>query len=230
MATVKFIIGITTGRSGSMSLAHFLNKQPDIKFSHEGLKLPFWPIFDLYPQALKTLREGLKDSPIVGDISPMWVNYLDRFVRDVGRDNVKIIWLDRGSPGQVVTSFDSYKRYEKHSPRGAFGMYPILERKYSRDALRRTVDLMEWLISCCEMQFGDIMAKWEMKDLNDKDAQKNLLHWLGIPTERHVYGMERTNIRHDLVKKFRKNKNEGRDRGVFEVGGYDIGGEDDPYK
>jgi hypothetical protein len=222
----KYIIGITTGRSGSMSFAEFLNQQPGVNFSHELCGLAFWPIFDTYPRALSVLQS--RPGEVVGDISPMWIMYLDRIVRDVGRDNIKIIHLDRGNPQQVATSFDSYKRYEKTPYNGAFGKYPVMERKYSRQAIDRSVDLVLWLIDCAEKQFGDIMAHVMMKDLNSKSMQESLLDWLEIPTDGRIYGMPRKNLRVELVKKFRA--------GLPPIkidpdhNNYDIGGDNDPYK
>lgn len=198
--TTRYLIGITTGRSGSKSFAEFLNNQKDIHFSHEGCKLTFWPIFDTYKEALLHLTS--RDAPIVGDISPFWVNYLDRLEDDI--PGYRVIWLERGNLDQVVTSYDSYKKYDFST--NPFGLFPVFEEKYSREAVRRTVYLMNFLCECAEMQLGDRMAKVKMSDLNFESFQKNLLNWIGIPGEDHVYGMPRKNLRCDLVKKYKQDK------------------------
>lgn len=222
----KYLIGITPGRSGSKSFAQFMDNQKDVSFTHEGCYVGFWPIFDTYPGALNELKK--REGKIVGDISPFWVMYLDRIVRDLGRANVRILWLDRGNLDQVATSFDAYKRFDVYHPDGAFGAYPVHEKRYSRDAILRTVQLVDWLCDCAESQFGDIMAYWEMKELNKESAQRAFLNWLGIPEEDHVYGMPRTNLRHDRAKQIKEDR--GRDKKCISAYNPKIGTDEDEFK
>lgn len=202
--TPLLLIGLTTGRAGSKSLASFLDKQPGIDFTHEGYILPFWPVFDTYEFAHDGLKRRL-DTPgalIVGDISPYWVNYADRIVKDF--DNVKFLRLDRENPDQVVTSFDAYKRYEEQAE--WWGNYPILDKHYSVEAIRRTIKLMLWLLGCCEAQWGHNMAGVMMHHLSDQRTQKGILDWLKYPEEGRVYGMPRENLRVDMIKRFKSER------------------------
>jgi len=226
MSGKLYLIGITPGRSGSKSFAQFMDKQKDCSFSHEGCQLGFWPIFDTYPRALKTLKE--KEGKIVGDIAPFWVMYLDRVVRDLGRANVRIVWLTRANTGQIVTSFDAYKKFDIYHPKGAYGQYPIHEKKYSRDAIARTVDVVNWLCYCAESQFGDIMAYWEMHELNKRANQRAFLKWLGIPEEDHVYGMDRVNVRSDRIRLQKEKRNQPPEG--FDAFNPKIGTDEDEFK
>lgn len=200
----EYLIGLTTGRSASKSLATFLDNQKHVNFSHEACGIPFWPCMNLYYTAVEKLKQRAKDTElkIIGDISPMWVMYVDRLVEDL---DCRFIWIERGNLDQVVTSFDSYKRYERLPEKSTWwGNYPVFDKKYSVEAVRKAIYLTDWMLRCAEAIWGDRMAKLNMVDLNKQHTQVNLLNWLGIPEEDHVLGVTRENLRVDMVKNFKK--------------------------
>jgi len=193
----RLVIGFGTGRCGTKSLAAFLNQQHDITCTHEEV-IVYDPQYCNYFAAIDMLMRG-KDSPIMGDVSVGWLNYIDRIMIDFPR--AKFICLDRGSVDEVVESFDSYLRKAaivevSHDLRA---IYPIHERKYSKEAVRRSVDRYLWKQQVL-LDMHPSILKVPTNLLSTKTAQMAILDHIGISRGAQERGMPWINKREDMGK------------------------------
>jgi hypothetical protein len=175
----QLVIAYGTGRCGSKSLAAFLNRQQSVEFTHEMTNLAFWPMMGEYRRAVDQVMDY--DAPIVGDISPQWVMYLDRLVYDF--PSVKFIWLSRNNLPEVAKSFYAYLQHSnKHELfRGdCHGWYPVQSQEFSVENIYRTLLRYDWVCKMAEQTWGhNRMMKISMNDLNNETAQKAILSWIG---------------------------------------------------
>lgn len=198
----ELIIGFGTGRCGSKSLASFLNRQPEIAFTHEGAAITFWPFLGGYRKALDKVMSY--DAPIVGDISPNWIMYLDRLVEDV--PSVKFIYLTRGNTVEVASSFFEYMRFRPEAQYDCHGMYPVHAREFNIKNIHRCIERYEWMAKLAERQWAaDMrMMKLYMSDLSQHQAQVEILDWLKYPNEGRSYHMPHINKMEYMIKKTMK--------------------------
>lgn len=191
----RVIIGFGTGRCGTKSLAEFLNQQQYVECKHEEV-VPFDPQWGNYMDCLTYLLKS--DYPYVGNISVAWLNYVDRLIIDI--PDLRLICLDRGNPKAVVDSFHSYCKNAdfRRSGKDLYGVFPVLEKEYSRWAIQRTVDRYLWLqeILLAEYPILHILTS----QLNEEPIQELILDHCGIPDEYRVYGMKTLNKRGDMGK------------------------------
>lgn len=189
---MRFIIGFGTGRCGSKSLATFLNQQPGVKFSHEGLPSMF-PQWGDYFNYLNVLAKY--GSKIVGNHAPAWVEYIDRLIVDIA--DLRIICLDREDPDAVVDSYWSYFQYKAPKSYDPFVNYPVFDFEVSRDAISRAV---HWYLIRQEVlleQYPQIIH-FPTKHLNSELALIGLLEQLGIPKPWNL-DMPWLNKREDMI-------------------------------
>lgn len=204
----KLLIGIGTGRNGSKSLAHFLNAQPRINFTHEECALAMDSVLCTFPKALSTL-EGLQGDDYLyhGDIAPFWIYYMGELITLY--PDVRIIWLRRKPIGSVIQSFFSYIRIAASQDQfPKYGWYPIGEEKFSHAAISRAVKKNEWLNEVCARMYPDNVLELRTDQLNIEECQYQVLDWLGIPVGEHVYGMPHLNKREERVSWATKNESE----------------------
>lgn len=195
----QLVIGYGTGRCGSKSLAAFLNRQRDIHFTHEAVDISYWPLRTTYRDSIAKLMEY--DSPIIGDIAPQWINYLDRLVEDF--PSVKFIYMSRGDIQEVTKSFYSYLKYS--NKRELFGdechgWYPVQEEDFSIEAIHRSIKRYEWLARVAIHYFSSRIFIINTKDLNKESVQTSLLDWLGAEKPYNL-GMPHVNKRDYMIKK-----------------------------
>lgn len=190
----RFVIGITTGRCGSMSFAKFMNNQKNTTFTHEKMDVTMWPLFGGYTRAMNHLKGY--GGKFVGDISPGWASwavYLLRYHPDS-----KIVWLHRDKE-EVVDSFIRQKESRPQwftsfdGPDGYMGAYPVQELEYSRDAVRRCIDRTYWLCKSFRTLYPEHVYLIDMYSLNDHEQQYELLSWIGYRDRDMVLGMTHEN-------------------------------------
>lgn len=198
---MRYIIGMGTGRCGSLSLAQFLNAQKNCTFSHEKMDVSFWPVFNPYPRAMKILKGyGGKWK---GDISPGWSAWAHKVLDKYPKS--KVIWLYRDCQ-EVAESFYVQKKAKKgwlaefESDENKFrGVYPVWEYEFSREAIQRAVDRCFWLCKAIAAFYQDRVYVYNTVDLNSEIEQTKLLDWLGFPEKDWVLGMPWVNKREEYL-------------------------------
>lgn len=184
----QMVVGIGTGRCGTVSLHALLNRQPGVHITHEQLPLLPW---NSAPNILeKKLAQILKRrTAIVGDIATSWLPY----VRDVlsKEPSAKFVCLQRDR-NATVQSFvvkmkgrknhwllhdgKSWKKDRRWDP--CFPKYDTPELALAIgwywDDYYRQVDLL-----CAE--FPDNVRKWQTEQaLDSPQGVKELLSFIGV--------------------------------------------------
>jgi len=192
-----FIIGITTGRCGSMSFAAFMNNQKKTTFTHEhAMQVTTWPVFEPYTSAMKTMRGY--GGKYKGDISPGWCPWAVEVLRKHPKAT-KIVWLHR-DPKEVAESFIRQKEYKLgqwirsfDGDDGFLGAYPVQERVWSYAAVHRCIDRYFWLCKVMNTLYSDFVFPLHISELNSEEKQMELLTWIGYKPSEMRLGMPHLN-------------------------------------
>ena len=116
MNNKKVILGIGTGRCGTVSLSDLLNKQENASFSHE-LKIKLQKAVDynaplpweydqkVFDRAWNSVLHY--DGQYVGDVAMFWLPYLEKLF--VMTEDVKVICLQREKE-EVVKKYKPTKK------------------------------------------------------------------------------------------------------------------------
>lgn len=194
----NIILGIGTGRNGSKSLAEFLNNQPDINFTHEKCELAMDSVLCTFAPAVDRLGNLDIGTRYYGDISPFWIYYMGEFMTLF--PSTRIIWLRRQPIGDVINSYYSYMKLTAQGDQHPkYGWYPVGEEKFSHAAISRAVKKNEWLNEVAARLWPERVLELRTDQLNIEECQYQVLDWLGIPENRHVYGMPHLNKRQERV-------------------------------
>ncbi len=104
----RLILGVGTGRCGTLSLSRLLNRQPGLRVTHERQPYLPWKCEsprDLIAARLNALRADNAGSAIAGDVAFYYLNYLpDALELD---DRLRVVCLRR--PKHEVVA--SYRRW-----------------------------------------------------------------------------------------------------------------------
>tara|TARA_R110002020_G_scaffold457122_1_gene673923 strand:+ start:1759 stop:2382 length:624 start_codon:yes stop_codon:yes gene_type:complete len=193
------IIGLGTGRCGSMSLSHLLNAQTGCGCTHEMTydfkKFIVQPLDINNPEMADIYLDNINSRtlPIKADISLWWLNFVDQIV-DKYKDDVKFICLRRDKE-QTVNSYvkkmningtNGMNHVQDHD--GSFyaknpwdASYPNFEADslpealglYWEDYYKRSEEFTK--------KYPNQFKLVDMLDLNDKDKVLDLLNFCEIP-------------------------------------------------
>ncbi len=75
----KVVIGLGSGRCGTMSLGSLLNLQINSLVTHEGLPMPWNREPDVHEEMFNRLFA--RDAAIMGDSGYYWINYVEDLLR-----------------------------------------------------------------------------------------------------------------------------------------------------
>lgn len=189
----RLVIGIGTGRSGSVSFYHLMAQQEGVAFSHEHRPLLPWQVSErAFARSLRSLlgREGR----VVGDVCHSWLPYIpllmerypearvvclerdcklvvDSFINKIQGKN-KNHWI--ADPGKRWTRD---RRFDPTFPKYAeTELAPAIEKYW-----HEYHDTVEALIA----RYPGRIRKWQTADaLNSGETMAELLDYVGIPRER----------------------------------------------
>jgi hypothetical protein len=89
----KLVIGLGTGRCGTLSLSTIMNAQFSSCFTHESyIKLPWKPIYEYLKLNISMIMTN-STSSVVGDVAPWYLNYTDMILNWV--PTAKFVCLKR---------------------------------------------------------------------------------------------------------------------------------------
>ncbi|KKN52251.1 hypothetical protein LCGC14_0614710 [marine sediment metagenome] len=177
----KVIIGLGSGRCGTMSLQRLLNSQGNSKVTHENLPIPWDNEPDVAEQRIEELLE--LDADIIGDVGYYWLNHVERMLQ--AASNTKFICLKRKRQ-EVIESMWAFSRgLNVHPIKEWYRMYP----RYDTD--RKTAIGLMWddyyIISerLQEKHPGQFRI-WDTDALNSKTGVEAILDFVEIPKENQV--------------------------------------------
>jgi len=200
-----YIIGLGTGRCGTMSLSKLLNDCKGINISHEfrnrgdsQYRLKFYFNKQEADRRIKHLK-NLKEE-FVGDIAHYYLNYIDYFMENL--PNLKLIYLDRDINETVKSFMKKTKKVGNRCHWLPINHPDMIKNKYTHEPWSRTFPKFpqaknkeEAFKIYCKGYFEVVLnlskkySIWylNVKDLNLKSKQKGLFNWLKIPEKNRVY-------------------------------------------
>lgn len=181
----RMIFGFGTGRCGTKSLAMFLDQQDRITCGHETL-ISYDPCMNSYFKAVDLMVRD-KEEFFCGNVSAAWINYIDRLMVDF--PDSCFILLDRFDLEGVIKSFHNYLRIQLKDRKHCWHIYPVHNRIYSKEAVRRAVNRYAFKQHTLLSIFGDKIMHVKTSKLNDRETQDQILDYIGIPVDERVYGM-----------------------------------------
>jgi len=195
------VIGIGTGRCGTVSLGRLLNLQPDAHITHEKRPLLPWDMEDKKPikVQLDDLRRRQKRFKFAGDVASAWLPYLPRLFREF--TDIKVVGLWRDKEG-FVESFMRQSGPRDNWTKGA----EVVQPEFCKCFPKYEAKTKEENLGLYWEEYNATMFDWEKKGqvktfpvdmLNAEESQDVLFDWLGMQDHRHRYGRHNANLRKD---------------------------------
>ena len=196
----KIILGMGTGRCGTLSLAEVLNSQPGTLVTHEEAPLLPWdhdPESDLIARRFARMRRK-RDAAFIGDIASFYLPYTEEII--AAEPDVRIICLKRDKES-VIKSFCRWldlvhplptNHWAKELPAGwhyepnwsrIFPKYDIESRE---EGIARYWDEYNSRAESLEKRFPDQLRIVDIEQLNDEEGVSELLSFVGIPKNQQV--------------------------------------------
>jgi len=191
----RLILGIGTGRCGTTSLAHLLDKQPDCRVTHERFKfnVPWGPGGQEY---LDKLISKLKntDHEFYGDVALYWLPHVEELIWN-DRVDVRVIALERERE-RTIQSF--MRKTPNSNPWQAHNgdhqtsewdhSFPKFRAENRAEAIGKYWDLYYGTIDHLVSKYPNHIKLYKTKHLNKVQmGQRNILNFVGIPDGEHVY-------------------------------------------
>jgi len=200
----KIIIGFGTGRCGTKSLAEFLNKQPGLNVTHEGVALGWYPALADTDTHINHFFKRTGD--IIGDVGFYWVNYLDLVLHR--HPNVKVVNLVRDDK-EVVESFWNHHVEEGEPISVSVDWYgfPYDSAERTKDALKTMVTRYRYLEAQLFKMYPFSIYRLDTYSLNNKKEMSRVLDWIGAPRDNRIMEAVHSNKGADRIKAFQNLRN-----------------------
>ncbi len=219
MNNKKVILGIGTGRCGTVSLSDLLNKQENSSFSHE-LRIKIQKAVD-YNTPLpwefdKKAFDRAWDSILnyegqyVGDVSMFWLPYLEKLF--VMSEDLKVICLQREKL-EVVNSYLKKTQGRNHwmihdgkqwdsCPWDK--SYPNFEVNNKEEALHLYWDYYYQLVNDLMKKNPKRIKIFQMKDLNNEEKVEELLTFAGFKNKKVILNIQKNKIERNIFDKIKR--------------------------
>ncbi len=193
---MQLVIGLGSGRCGTTSLAHLLNKQPHASVTHEEPPLLPWQVdAALLAERLAGLRA--RPETLVGDVAFYYLPYVELIAAQL--PNTRFVCLRRDREETVrsfVAKSEGVHHWIQHdgtqwqkSPDwdDCFPKYDLVDKtaaigRYWDEYYARATELATQLPS---------FRIFEMTALNDREGVEDLLDFIGVKQRALVVGTRR---------------------------------------
>jgi len=196
----RLIIGLGTGRCGTVTLSRFLSAQQDVDVSHEGRTikapvalLPWERNRRSFEKVLARVYECGAGATYIGNVGFYWLNYVRWLMEDAG-NRVRFICLQRDR-AETVDSFlrRCYRRNRDHwtldrHERGC-QVSPLADKAFPKfpgtlkQALGCYWDQYYKIAAQLVAEFPDSFRIFPTSALNDQSEYSGILDWAQIPKE-----------------------------------------------
>ncbi len=187
--TSKLIIGLGTGRCGTMSLSYLLNQQPNVVATHEFPPHMPWDVdLELFDERMRQIQSRCDgDIDTAADVSLYYLPYVERIVETYG-DRVRFIALKRDR-SETVSSYSKKTAGMNHwvehdGSRWALSgwdkCYPKFDVTDRQDAIGLYWDLYYAECDRLALSLPEQFSIWNMEDLNDKAKVKEILSFADV--------------------------------------------------
>ena len=219
MNNKKVILGIGTGRCGTVSLSHLLNKQKDSRFSHElkikiekktdyNTPLP-WEYNDkAFNSAWNSILHYNGHS--VGAVSMFWLPYLEKLF-SISED-LKVICLQRNKQG-VINSYlkktEGRNHWIKHDGKQWDfcpwdNSYPNFEVQNKEEALNKYWDYYYQLVDGLMQKYPNRIKIFQITDLNNEKKVEELLTFAGFKNRNIISNIQKNKIEKNIFDRIKR--------------------------
>ena len=177
----RLIIGLGSGRCGTLSLATLLSLQENTSVTHENCPVP-WE-FDEHAWewiTTKKLLSGNKpyNTEAIGDVGYYWINHIDRLL-DL-KSNTKFICLKRDRQEVIESMWKFTSGLNVHPTDDWYRMYPRYDA-HPRDAVGLMWDDYYKIAERWQKKYPDAFLIMDMDvALNTEDGMGGMFEFLGI--------------------------------------------------
>lgn len=193
----KVIIGLGSGRCGTLSLALLLDAQIETTISHEGfIPLP-WKVSSYHFEWYKKYLNNLRFFGTIGDIAFYHLNYINLYLNDF--PNIKFVCFKRNKQDTINSLFELSNKFNVNHWTDKSSSYwdknistedsDSLKFRYcfpkydlnKLDALNKYYDDYYIIAEHIEKQIPNIFRIFDMKEtLNSVNGQMELFKFLEI--------------------------------------------------
>lgn len=193
----SILLGIGTGRSGTLSLSRLLNAQPGHSVTHENTPLLPWSSSDPAEALRKRFARWRRrrSTPVVGDVASFYLPYLEAaFELEPG---LKVICIQRDRE-EVVESFCRWvdrveplpTNHWSANPAPGFYHDPVWSQIFPKyddpdreTCLRRYCDEYRDRVEALAKRHPGRIRVFPMDDLNTEEGVRRILDFAGIPRD-----------------------------------------------
>jgi hypothetical protein len=197
----SIILGIGSGRCGTFSLAHVLNRQPGVEVSHEDPPLLPWR----RETGEAVIRERFarfrrsRSGPILGDVASFYLPYVEDAI--VVEPDIRIICLKRPRE-EVVRSFCRWldqvhplpTNHWAEDPAPGWHHEPVWTRIFPQYATQNREEGIRRYWDEYYEKVADLVGRYPQhirvfeteRALNTEDGLRELLAFAGLPLEQQV--------------------------------------------
>jgi len=197
---MRLLLGLGTGRCGTVSLCEFLNAQPGVQMVHEGMVDGENHLFswdggdsDKLDRWLAFLEQRAGKARFFGDIGMYLLPYADRLLERY--PDSRVIVMRRGRASTVSSYLHKAKRYnhwmehdgtvwERHPLWDS--AFPTYDAATKPAALRRYWDEYYAAAERLREANPDRVQIFDMAQLNDRAGRAAILDHAGVPLEGRV--------------------------------------------
>ncbi len=194
----QIVVGLGTGRCGTMSLAYLLNWQENSEVCHEksSYLIPWKDGEKKIDEFLHWASELTKQKRLVGDVAFYYLNYIEYLLSL--NSHIKFICLQRERAG-TVASYMKYTINRNHwMPHDGTlwnkcvwdNCHPKYECSGKEKALERYWD--DYYLTANELQrkYPDSFRIFQTSTLNTETGQRDILSFIGIEKQRLSVGIQ----------------------------------------
>lgn len=205
--TNSIVIGLGTGRCGTVSLSKFLSAQAHCAVTHEGggpppakeWVMPWEPDAQKMHRFIDTVIAPRFDHDVVisGDVASYYLPYVDALLRDFDQCDIKFVCLKRDRT-ETVKSFAKWTEANNQNHWMAHdgdhwklnptwdAAYPTYDSESKEQALGRYWDDYYSESQTLEARYPDRFRIFSIDTLNSPDGQEAILTFLQLPDELQV--------------------------------------------
>lgn len=179
----KVIVGLGSGRCGTVSLQMLLN-QHNADITHEYRQMPWKVDRDALQRNLNAFDKRYQ--PIVGDVSFWWLNYADEVRRQC---NAKFVCLKRDRKDTIESYLYRFRTEDYWVKKDLYESYPVFEGTSKAKALSIYYDLY-YLIARKQSENKDFRVYDMDSLLNKEETQRELFDWLELENHKTQPGIK----------------------------------------
>jgi len=193
----QIVIGLGSGRCGTMSLAYLLNWQTNSEVSHEKSRyiMPWKGGEKTIDKFLNWASEVAKQKRLVGDVALYYLNYVEYLLSL--NPHIKFFCLQRDRASTVASYMKHTKDrnhwmphdgivWQKHSWDNCYPKYEVLSKE---NALERYWDDYYLTANQLQTKYPHSFRLFQTTTLNTEAGQKAILSFLGIENMRLSLGI-----------------------------------------